>query len=65
MKPLDHTETIQLPGTSYDFELKTRNLHRIIYRDMYDMTVVCNIPALDEHLIPIRRINKYKGISKL
>ncbi|XP_075151315.1 acyl-coenzyme A diphosphatase NUDT19-like isoform X2 [Haematobia irritans] len=53
---LTHTETKNLSGSSEDFHNKTKNKHRLIYRDMHDISLLSNIAPIDNHLNPIYRV---------
>ncbi|TMW45876.1 hypothetical protein DOY81_009042 [Sarcophaga bullata] len=43
--------------TSAEFTANTKNFHRLIYRDMYDLYVTANIASIDGHLSPILHSN--------
>ena len=43
--------------TSVEFTGNTKNFHRLIYRDMYDLYITANIAPIDEHLTPILHSN--------
>lgn len=63
--PIAHIETIEVPCTDLEFRAKATNLHRLTYRDMYDMYVTSNITAIDGHLSPVARLMADHETSKL
>uniref|UniRef100_A0A1I8PRR9 Nudix hydrolase domain-containing protein n=1 Tax=Stomoxys calcitrans TaxID=35570 RepID=A0A1I8PRR9_STOCA len=58
--PEDHKETIVLSESLSSFESKAKNIHRLIYNDMYDISIVCNIPPIDNHLSPTQKFENSK-----
>ncbi|XP_073823132.1 acyl-coenzyme A diphosphatase NUDT19-like [Musca autumnalis] len=62
---IDHRETVQLDEEPEEFHAKAKNLHRLVYKDMYEMSIVCNIPGLDGHLSPNKRLEVEIEKSKL
>lgn len=59
---LDHKDTIQMNCSSTQFTENTKNVHRLIYRDVYDLYVTSNIIPIDGHFTPILH---FKHNSKL
>lgn len=62
---IDNRETIVLDETPSEFHARSKFLHRIVYKDMHDMSIICNIPGLDGHLRPNQRLDRENVKSKL
>ncbi|XP_061396330.1 acyl-coenzyme A diphosphatase NUDT19 [Musca vetustissima] len=54
-EPIDNRETVQLEEDPTQFHARAKNLHRLVYKDMYDLAIICNIPGLDGHLSPMNQ----------
>uniref|UniRef100_A0A1I8M2J5 Nudix hydrolase domain-containing protein n=1 Tax=Musca domestica TaxID=7370 RepID=A0A1I8M2J5_MUSDO len=64
-EPIDNRETVVLEETPSEFHTRAKFLHRIVYKDMHDMSIICNIPGLDGHLRPNQRLDEENVKSKL